>query len=197
MNLLMTYKKLSGIKWLVGEQGWDYQHPYIIPTGPVMTKYQIDTDTLGYPFGVSKVSVKQALALKTNANDTPDLLLTGGLYESPTIPVPASSILCRAAGNGFVGDVYMNSSFDATGFNNGRNSITNIDNSGIIDTKYYSGNMTSPIGYECALSVLKLGKSPGTRASASANTSGIIEPNSRAAFCMNSATRDATFSSSL
>ena len=204
LNLLGMLKKLSGIKWLAGEEGWDYKHP----NNPGKNSdIEYDSDTLGYPFGVDKLSIKQAIDFKDASNDTSDLLLSGGLYQSPVISVPISSILCRNADTyGFIADVYMNGSFNATVFNNGKTETETKDsqgnyiytsNSGIIDTNFYSGNMTTPIGYDSALSVLKLGKSPGTatRIDIVTNkyTGGIIEPDSRSAFCMSSYTRDTTF----
>lgn len=156
---LQVLKKMAGIDYLIGEQNFyftDYCRNQTYDTN----KNTIYSAYGGYPYGSSKMSYKEAQDAFINPNSY-NKNVWSNLGSSYCTPLITTEIKDSDCGNGFS----QNKPFDAT--------IFNLPG----DPRTYTNNMYCQ-PEQSAISCVRPGRSPGT------NT-GVIEPNSRTAFCVN------------
>ena len=156
---LKVLKRMAGIDLLVGEQNFDWgKYPY--NTGYTTNNSTAYSAEGGFPYGSMKMSYKTAIDTfkYPDSYNTNDWAQWGGSYCTPLLTSEEQGGTC---GNGFS----HTKPFDATVFNLPG------------DPKTYTSSMYCNKG-QSAVSCVRPGRSPGTN-------SGVIEPNSRTAFCVN------------
>jgi len=161
---LQLLKKMAGIEWLAGEENFNYNDYHVFQDGYIPST-NINKSTIyradgGYPYGSGKNSYYDSVTYFSkpyNNNSYNYFNFKNSSYCSPAITLD-NPVKCE---NGF----YRLNTFDATGFN--------IQG----DSKTYTNNMYCKEG-QSAMSCLRPGYSPGSN-------NGIIEPDSRHAFCVN------------
>jgi hypothetical protein len=160
LETLQVLKRMAGIQWVKGEQGFSFSTPNPgthwaggTPTNPSI----IYSPEGGYPFGTKNYNYRQVVLAKDGSGLNFE---KNNVYCSHALKLEKYKI-CPSNPN-----MYSTKPIDATIFN-------------VPGGQQFTDNMTCPVGYEEIVSCLKPRFSPG-------NNKGEIELNSRETWCRNS-----------